>query len=136
MSSQAAPDPIYTLRGVQSPVTYLIFHEDGNSEDLYSGTQDGKVHVWDMELRRVKVTLEAHTGNSVIWIDFTKDGRMVTFGRDGFVVMWVKKDKNWTANGKNSWLFSCWTIPTSSNNMGIYTVCVLILAQPNFSGNG
>ncbi|KAK3098009.1 hypothetical protein FSP39_015278 [Pinctada imbricata] len=103
MSSQPAPDPVYTLRGAGSPITYLTFHDGpGPQQDLYNGTQDGKIHIWDMEVRRIKASLDGHPGQAVLWIEFTPCGKMLTFGRDGILNVCQRADTDWIITDKVS----------------------------------
>ncbi|KAK3925877.1 Guanine nucleotide-binding protein subunit beta-like protein 1 [Frankliniella fusca] len=54
------PDPKFVLRGEMGPVSSIEFM---SNDTLYAGTQDGKVHVWDLHSNRRKSSFQA--GNSV-----------------------------------------------------------------------
>lgn len=112
MSSRPAPpDPIYTLRGTGDTITALKFH----SEDvLYSGDSSGTVHIWDMKIRRVSSKLQAHPGHSVLWMDFTQSGALLTQGRDGWVKVWNKSDFSWEETGS-----------MTSSSMGFCGACLV-----------
>lgn len=49
----SAPDPVFVLRGVESPVTALTFlcPAEGQSDSyVAAGTQDGKIFVWNLKV--------------------------------------------------------------------------------------
>ncbi|XP_061173063.1 guanine nucleotide-binding protein subunit beta-like protein 1 isoform X2 [Saccostrea echinata] len=89
------PDPAFTLRGSGSPITCLKF-TDQTDQKLYSGSQDGTIHIWDMKIHRPVGTLEAHTGQSVLWIEFISSDEMVTFGKNGIASIWKAAESSWT----------------------------------------
>lgn len=110
-SRPSPPDPIYTLRGVGNPITSLKFQTD---ESLYSGDGNGGVHIWDMKIRRITSTLQPHPGHSVLWIDFSQTGSLLTQGRDGWVKLWSQTETGWTETGK-----------MKSSSMGFCGACLL-----------
>ena len=67
---------------------------------LYSGDSSGTVHIWDMKIRRVSSTFKAHPGHSVLWMDFTQTGALLTQGREGWVKIWNQSDSGWEESGK------------------------------------
>ena len=67
---------------------------------LYSGDSSGTIRIWDMKIRRVSSTLKAHPGHSVLWMDFTQSGTLLTQGRDGWVKVWNQSDSSWEETGK------------------------------------
>lgn len=91
------PDPIYTLRGTGSPVTVVKFNGSSN-ENLYSGCEDGNVHIWNMHTRRIQTIVNAHPDHSVLYLDFIND-KLVTQGRDGLVKFWSIQGSDYTVSG-------------------------------------
>ncbi|XP_045196331.1 guanine nucleotide-binding protein subunit beta-like protein 1 homolog isoform X5 [Mercenaria mercenaria] len=92
-----APDPIYSLRGSSSALSFLKFQ--GN-ETLYSGNYDGAVFEWSMETRRVVSNFSAHPGHSILYLDFSNDSHLITHGRDGLVKIWAKNETGMRQNGE------------------------------------
>lgn len=115
------PDPVYTLRGVGNPITALKFQTD---ESLYSGDSKGSIHTWDMKIRRISSTLRAHPGHSVLWMDFTQTGTLLTQGRDGWVKVWSPNEARWTETGT-----------VKSTSLGFCGACLLntqnLIASPS-----
>lgn len=82
------PTPAYTLRGAGNPVTVLHFTES-ESDMLVSGCQNGRVHIWDLQSRRIKESFEAHSGRSVLFVKAENGAqKMLTQGRDGYLKIW------------------------------------------------
>lgn len=48
----SAPDPVFVLRGAESPVTAVTFLCPAKEQDSYiaAGTQDGKIFVWNLKV--------------------------------------------------------------------------------------
>lgn len=115
------PDPIYTLRGAGNPITAIKFQTD---KSLYSGDSSGNIHKWDMKIRRISSTLQAHPGHSVLWMDFTQTGSLLTQGRDGLVKVWSLNEARWTETGT-----------MKSSAMGFCGACLLetknLIATPS-----
>lgn len=97
-SSPGAPDPAFTLRGSGSPITCLKFTDQADQK-LYSGSQEGTIHIWDMKTHRPLETLAAHPGQSVLWIEFISGDEMVTLGRNGIANIWKAAEASWTITG-------------------------------------
>ena len=86
------PDPDYTLRGFDSPVTCLTF-ANGQSERctdlLLAGTQDGSIYYWDLHRRRVAYqNREAHSGAVLYVTVLTGSREVLTQGREGIIHRW------------------------------------------------
>lgn len=94
--SRSAPDPIYTLRGSASPLSYLKF---AGTDTLFSGNYDGVIHEWSMETKRIINKVTAHPGHSVLYLDLIDDTKMLTQGRDGLVKIWSRKSNGWSEIG-------------------------------------
>ncbi len=84
----AEPKPFNTLAGHKAAVTSLAFMPGV----LASGSEDGKVTLWNVKDGTEQKGWAAHPGG-VLWVDFTPDGRLVSCGRD-------KIAKVWDATGK------------------------------------
>jgi WD40 repeat protein len=76
---------LFTLAGHKSAVTALSWRPD--SKLLASSSEDGSVKVWEMQEGKQVKNLSAHNGG-VLWVSYGRDGRLVTCGRDGAVVVW------------------------------------------------
>ena len=44
------PDPIYIFKGEMNSLSSVSYKVNVESENIYVGTQTGKVHVWDLEV--------------------------------------------------------------------------------------
>ncbi len=58
--------------------------------------------MWDLKTRRVKKDLAAHSDKSVLWIDQTEHGEILSQGRDGVVNKWNLSNE-WKNTGKSFW---------------------------------
>lgn len=99
MSVPGPPDPVFTLRGSGSPITYLKF-SDPSTQQLFSGSEDGTVHIWDLKTHRSKGTLKTSPGQSVLWIEFISSDQLVTFGKDGVSHTYKAADGSWEQTGE------------------------------------
>lgn len=62
MSSQLPPPlPFVVLRGHKESISCIKFTR--NSLGIVSGSLDGEVRLWDVEIRRTKATIAAHVGS-------------------------------------------------------------------------
>jgi Planctomycete cytochrome C/WD domain, G-beta repeat len=75
----------FDLRGHQATITDVSWRLDSNV--LASSSEDGGVRLWEMENGGNIRTIGAH-GPGVASVRFTKDGRLLTTGRDRFVRLW------------------------------------------------
>ena len=75
----------FDLRGHQAAITDVSWRLDSNV--LASASEDGGVRLWEMENGGNIKTIGAH-GPGVASVRFTKDGRLLTTGRDRFVRIW------------------------------------------------
>jgi WD40 repeat protein len=94
-SASRPPDPIFTLRGSGCPITCLKFSDQW----LFSGSEDGTVHIWDLRTHRPVDTLQAHPGSSVLWIEFVSNDQMVTYGKNGVANVWRATESTWKCTG-------------------------------------
>jgi len=78
-----------TLHAHTAAITALSWRVDGNS--LASASDDGSIRLWELENGKQTKTWNAHGG--VQWVEYCRDGRLVTCGRD-------RQVKLWTADGK------------------------------------
>uniref|UniRef100_A0A2I4C276 Guanine nucleotide-binding protein subunit beta-like protein 1 n=1 Tax=Austrofundulus limnaeus TaxID=52670 RepID=A0A2I4C276_AUSLI len=92
--SRPAPNPIYTLRGAGGALNTLHFRCNGqDSPLLFSGSENGAVHIWNLNSRRPVKVVEAHTGSSVIWVSTLQStGSLLSQGRDLQVCLWDLRD--------------------------------------------
>lgn len=60
---ESAPDPVFVLRGAESPVTALTFicpSEGQRDSNIAAGTQDGQIFVWNL---KVWTPIQIFSGN-------------------------------------------------------------------------
>ena len=84
--NQDYKSPISVLRGHTDSVNCLSFISDNL---LASGSVDGTIKLWNISLRRPECNLIPHQNKSVLSISpILKDKKMVTFGRDGMIMIY------------------------------------------------
>uniref|UniRef100_H0XTJ0 G protein subunit beta 1 like n=1 Tax=Otolemur garnettii TaxID=30611 RepID=H0XTJ0_OTOGA len=87
-----APDPQFVLRGTQSPVHALHFSRGAQAQGcllLFSGSQSGLVHIWNLQTRRTAATLDGHGGQCVTWLQMLPQGhQLLSQGRDMKLCLW------------------------------------------------
>ncbi len=76
----------YNLDEHKDDVTSIAFSSDGYT--LVSGSNDHSIKVWNLILRKSKLTLNGHSA-PVNDLDISQDGKwIVSAGKDGKVVLW------------------------------------------------
>ena len=80
-----------SLRGHRGAITGLSWRLDSNI--LASCSEDASIRLWEMENGRQVKTWRAHGGGTEA-VEFTRDGRLVSCGRD-------RRTKLWTQAGKS-----------------------------------
>eukprot|EP01134_Creolimax_fragrantissima_P008344 CFRG8344T1 len=85
-----APDALYLLRGHASSVNSLAFSSLNSTTQLASGDGGGEVRIWDLQRRRPRCVLQAHSKLGVLSIAGfdAPNVRLVTQGRDEAVKVW------------------------------------------------
>ena len=78
-----------TLAGHGKSITGISWRSDSNV--VATCSDDGTVKLWEVENGRQIKSWAAH--NSVTGIDFTRDGKLVTTGRDATVKLWQQDGK-------------------------------------------
>ncbi len=78
-----------TLKGHSATVAGLSWRSDSNV--LASGSEDGSIRLWEMENGGQIKKWDSHGG--VASLQFTRDGRILTCGRDGHVRLWDQDAK-------------------------------------------
>jgi serine/threonine protein kinase/WD40 repeat protein len=74
------------MSGHQAPVTAVAFNPNGRR--LASGSTDGTIKIWDLQLGLEALTLHGHT-NTVTALVFSPDGeRLFSGGADGRIDVW------------------------------------------------
>lgn len=76
--------PFHDLLGHQAAVTDVSWRSDSNV--VASSSEDGTIRLWEMNNGSQIKTWNAHGG--VAAIDYTRDGRFVSTGRDRIVRLW------------------------------------------------
>ncbi|XP_062874354.1 guanine nucleotide-binding protein subunit beta-like protein 1 [Trichomycterus rosablanca] len=84
------PDPVFTLRGSSASVNTLHFDcAEAGRPLLYSGSETGLVHVWNLNTRRTERVLDGHAGSSVLWVrTVCSTNTLLSQGRDMRVCVW------------------------------------------------
>ncbi|KAM8797903.1 guanine nucleotide-binding protein subunit beta-like protein 1 [Eudromia elegans] len=116
------PDPEFVLRGTSAAVHTLHFSCGGQEPDfpvLFSGSENGFVHVWNLKTHRVDTALDGHGRKSVYWVE-TMDAkeRLLRLGRDQRICLWD------LAEGRTSVTDSVFT-----ENVGFCRCSLLKVAQ-------
>ncbi|KFQ91890.1 Guanine nucleotide-binding protein subunit beta-like 1 [Nipponia nippon] len=86
------PDPQFVLRGTSAAVHTLHFSCGGQEPDvpvLFSGSENGFIHVWNLETHRADTALDGHGRKSVYRVE-TMGGknRLLSQGRDQRICLW------------------------------------------------
>jgi len=86
------PDPTWILRNNEGPVSSLLFidsSDDVKNGCLCIGTQTGVLSVCNLKTRRHIHKLEAHFGQSILWMFNPNNGKfLISQGRDGWIHWW------------------------------------------------
>ncbi|KAL4233321.1 Guanine nucleotide binding protein (G protein) [Mactra antiquata] len=94
--SRSTPDPIYVLRGTDSPVAYLKFIDIDN---LLSGSYNGTIYIWCMDSKRIKYKISAHPDTSVLYCECIDKSCVITQGRSGVIKKWMITESEWKETG-------------------------------------
>jgi len=78
------------LNGHKAAVNALSWRADSNL--LVSGSEDGIIKVWSLHRRRQIKSWKGH-GGGVLWVEYAKDGKIVSCGRDKLIKIWDKNGK-------------------------------------------
>lgn len=79
------PDPVFNIRAPDmGPVHSLCFHQD---ERLLAGTENGTVHLWDLQTNRSAHQL--HVGSKAILSLSSTDEVLVTQEKGGITKLWA-----------------------------------------------
>jgi hypothetical protein len=78
-----------TLHAHTGAITALSWRADGNS--VASASDDGSIRLWELENGKQTKTWNAHGG--VQWVEYCRDGRLLTCGRDRQVKLWAADGK-------------------------------------------
>jgi len=70
--SNSDPDPWFILRSNNGSISALKFCKLNGDEVLLSGSQNGRVSIWDLKTRRVKHELEVSNGHGILYVDCVK----------------------------------------------------------------
>ncbi|QDT50239.1 Chromosome partition protein Smc [Symmachiella dynata] len=79
-----------SLRGHSAAITGLTWRSDSNI--LASSSEDGGIRLWEMENGGNVKTWSAHGGGAAA-VEFTRDGRLVSCGRDRTAKLWDQAGK-------------------------------------------
>ncbi|XP_052014189.1 guanine nucleotide-binding protein subunit beta-like protein 1 isoform X2 [Apodemus sylvaticus] len=117
------PGPRFVLRGAQSAVNTLHFCPPSQAAEdplLFSGSQNGLVHIWSLQTRRRAATLDGHGGQGVIWLKTLPQGQqLLSQGRDLRLCLWD------LAEGRNTVVDS-----VHLDSVGFCRSSILVRGQP------
>ncbi|XP_043924631.1 guanine nucleotide-binding protein subunit beta-like protein 1 [Protopterus annectens] len=85
------PDPAFVLRGTGAAVNSLNFNCGIPEQQplLFSGSENGLIHVWNLKTHRAGTKLDGHNGKSVLWVEALQRGNTIlSQGRDQQVCLW------------------------------------------------
>ncbi|XP_057270990.1 guanine nucleotide-binding protein subunit beta-like protein 1 isoform X3 [Pezoporus wallicus] len=116
------PDPQFVLRGTSAAVHTLHFSCGGQEPDvpvLFSGSENGLIHVWNLKTHRVDTALDGHGRKSVYCVE-TMGGknRLLSQGRDQRICLWDLEE------GRTAVMDSVFT-----ENVGFCRCSLLMVAQ-------
>lgn len=119
--ARRAPDPVYMLRGSDSPITALNFVQSANHETvLASGNLNGQVQLWDLKSYRCVQSLALEEGKSVLWIEeIPVSGDIITQSRAGKVCVWSRTDGSFIKSGENETLIKIIWINSRNNYLTV-----------------
>ena len=84
-----SPQPLYVLRGLDSPVHALHFL---GTDRLLTGTENGTIVLWNLRSLRPLVTKEAAHTKSILCLNSAGPGRFWSQGRDDQARLWSVSD--------------------------------------------
>ncbi|XP_069788706.1 guanine nucleotide-binding protein subunit beta-like protein 1 isoform X2 [Narcine bancroftii] len=86
------PDPKFVLRGTGASVNTLHFcckDQVDCNPILYSGSANGRIHVWNLNTCRADTILESHDGKSILWTQTLQSrDSLISQGRDSTICIW------------------------------------------------
>ena len=135
--ARKSPDPVTVLRGHRKSVQCVSFHQNETGEAvLFSGDQEGRLRVWDLERRRARCDLRLYPRDAgfVSMKAFPGDGGsgpalLLTQGREGAVKCW-DIDRLCSASGEEG------VDPLSSFSSGCYNFCRFSPSSSSAAGAG
>lgn len=83
-----APLPLFVLRGSTDGISALNFYHGNFKDCLLSGCSGGQISVWDLKTRRTIQTLDGHGGKGILTTVASKDGSIISHGRDEKLNIW------------------------------------------------
>ncbi|KAF4518486.1 hypothetical protein B566_EDAN006491 [Ephemera danica] len=101
-SKKIPPEPIYTFKGIKSPVHSLNFILSSKEEKLLTGSGNGHIQVWDFETRRQTHSFSVGCeGSACVSILTYGNEELISHTRGDSVVCWVRmSDGTWKENRK------------------------------------
>lgn len=93
--AQTPPDPTHILHNPSGPVTALTTFrtKEGGEETLVSGSNNGAINIWNLNVYRSLKTWQAHSG-SIAWLGALDDrpGYIISQARHESLIIWNEKE--------------------------------------------
>ncbi|XP_033356961.1 guanine nucleotide-binding protein subunit beta-like protein 1 [Bombus vosnesenskii] len=91
-----SPDPKYVFRGDMDCVNCILFQMAPNVENLYAGTAEGNVHIWDLNTNRELYQIKSEE-DSCLNLQNLRNDTLLVQHKCGLMKIYKKRETQWTA---------------------------------------